>query len=521
MHTRVSRPPASAQNGAPARAAPPPVAAAPAQRAGHALDKIALEEPARGERVPLVFEGAAIRPVGDVPVAPEGPPIQGVFVYLFIRDRISDVANTDDYYRGIGFVQAPSADGVPVWCRPGNQARVAELHAGGGASASVEAPAETPAPTASPSPALLLESASQIRAAAQSIGALVSATPAAAAPAHDAVPAPRVVPATRRVRIAALRVATHNHGWQAATSIDRRIELITDNLAAAQTQWGIAPNADALCVFVAPEYMFAAQSETTYFMSASDQQRVAAAMQRLASGLPPNVLFIPGTVGWSQSVAERAASLPPAVSAPAPSSSASSSSAPPSTSAPSALTRVIDDVKARHRALEQLAEGVSKTHGSDWDYEAREVVKSENPLAAFNEALIYFGGVATTALKVFESTEGALDKFKAADQTSTLFVHGVQPHADTYMDVRVTLEICSDFANGAAQAIGETPALQIVVASNYGGGGGEVVGTDLLLTDSTTTALTHGDDAAAGTTRQVTPGSMLTFYERVLPTTAG
>jgi hypothetical protein len=66
------------------------------------------------------------------------------------------------------------------------------------------------------------------------------------------------------------------------------------------------------------------------------------------------------------------------------------------------------------------------------------------------------------------------------------------------MDVRVSLEICSDYASDAAKALKMLPSLQLVLASNYGSAEGGLAGQHLLLADSVVTTsydVTQADDA--------------------------
>jgi hypothetical protein len=481
--------------------------------------------------------------------------LQRSFVYSLGHDAIGGSHNPDAYYERIGFQRVQSADGHWVWTDPRNVDLVATLtvpplvlaryaptapppEAGDGHGAAPGAPdpleAALPAPppeaveggAAAPNGAGPQEAVSlvpQLRAAAVELErvterlepVLASAQPEPQPPMPAASAAP-AKPKTRRVHMAALQVPTHDNAWQKSTPFDARLALVKRAAGAALELWrDVGP--EQLCVLAAPEYLFAEQSAETHFMSAEAALDVQAKLTALAETLPPNVLFVPGTIGWSEVVAKLPAAAESKAKAP--------SAAEPSDPAKEKLDGVVRDLEAAHGVCRKLIGEIgfqASGLGKEWRFESGQI--KEGPPGevrlVFNEALVFFDRAVMRYLKMFESVEGTTDR-RGADRR-TLFMHGDRPFSQVFMDMRVSLEICSDYANDAAKIaaaqIGRDPALQLVLGSDYRGVEGGRAGPQLLLADSGEAASLAGEEELEQRVVQIGPKATLHFSTNELPT---
>jgi hypothetical protein len=428
--------------------------------------------------------------------------LQRAYVYLHIQDTIGGSKNSDEYYEGLGFQKVRSLDGHWVWADPRNVDRVGELSVPpwvlqgyeptpppampGGAAA--DGPARSPSRSTAPAVALQAATA-QLERGADKLEPILRAAPATATGGSAAKPAAATKPGMRKVNMAALRVPTHSKPWQKRTPTAERLALLREAVQVALAKWTKVPP-DELCVLTAPEYLFALQSDESHFMSKKDYTELSKQLDEVAGALPKNVLFIPGTIGWSQLASE----LPAAAEAKSKAETASESSGGSAEQLADVL-RQLDEAHVACRSLSKTA--VSKELESEWRTEKEQAkgATAADVKLVYNTALVHFQGVAKRYDKMFESVEGALDRMS---DKQTLFMHGSAPFSDVFMDVRVSLEICSDYASDAAKALKMLPSLQLVLASNYGSAEGGLAGQHLLLADSVVTTsydVTQADDA--------------------------
>jgi hypothetical protein len=421
-----------------------------------------------------------------IPAAGPAAPVQGAFLYSFLRNQIEGSRQPDDYYESLpGFVRALSADGHWVWTDQRNVHLVSQSFVSPQIVANY-------APTAPPpgvdededqpdEEEMVEELDGIVHGLAEVADQVEALLPSAPLPLpsnnNNASASSASAPATRLVKMAVLQVPTHDKGWQAATSLVNRLGILETAVKAALEVWA-EESPGTLCVLTAPEYFFALQSDQSHFMAERDHGRLLAEVDRIASRLPANVLFIPGTIGWSQRVGDLA---PPQDSK---SESPSASEAP--NPAAEKLLQLTEQLQKRHQEItavygEDFTEGLA----SEWEFEADQAAKfppAEVNLV-FNSAYVFFQNTMARYDKIFESTvRGASDRL---GDKGSLFMHGTEAFSNVYMGVRVSLEICSDYASEASKALAAAPALQIVTASYFGGGGGLIRGQHVLMADST------------------------------------
>lgn len=477
------------------------------------LEREAETMGAKARTLPSLSPGESAPVVRKAPSPEAGAPVQGVFVFSFLRGAIEGSSQPDSHYEGLGFERALSADGHWVWCDPRNADFVSQSFVSPQVVANY--PPTAPPPQEEQDMPDELEAVDQLVQVVEELDheadrieeALV--LPSAPLP-SAAVPPP--VPATRTVRMAVLQVPTHDKRWQRETSLGDRLALLKLAVEAATKAWAEEPQ--SLCVLTAPEYFFALQSDQSHFMDEREHERLLAAVGEIAAGLPDNVLFVPGTIGWSQRVGDLADRED---SKEAQDSSSSSSASP----AAAKLRELREGLNKRHEEIAAIADQYTVEElREEWALEDSQV-ESASPAevrAVFNTAYVFFQRTMARYDKIVESTS-ASSRDRMSDRAS-LFMHGTRPFSNVYMNVRVSLEICSDHAAEVSRALAQDPALQIVTASYFGGGGGHVRGRHLLMADSTVPGSTdtQTQESAVSAVTNLAGGAKLIFSQRTLPT---
>lgn len=322
-----------------------------------------------------------------------GQVLQGAFVYSFIHNNITDSPKSDEYYENIGFIRVLNPGGGYVWADRRNVENVKDLLNAGG-------PADT-------------EQKSEIEA--------------------FTISAP-----------------THDKTWQSTISFESRLECIHEALDIIDS--GYDPS--RLYILSAPEYFFAAQSKDSHFMSKEEFNQISAGLQSIASSLPSNIVMVPGTIGYSETISGKE------------------------------LKKEVAQLREKHKDLLNYVDTykhasteeneaiykkayVEQDYKFDWDDEIEQIDDQESARKLFNKALVFYNNTMETYDKMFESVSGETDKSKG--DRKSVFTHGTKPFVREYNGVKVALQICSDYAYESLRGLAGEADIQLVPASNYGG----------------------------------------------------
>lgn len=335
--------------------------------------------------------------------------IQGVFVYSFLAHEIIDANKKDDkYYEDIGFIRVINPSGGFVWADRRNVEYAKKL---------LDYPPNTTNTEMS------------------------------------------------EVHTFTISAPTHDRNWQLSTGYDARINCITEALDIILTTY----DPSRLYILTAPEYFFAAQKTDSHFMDKDEFDCISGRLQSIASGLPSNLLMVPGTIGYSVVISEEE------------------------------LKSEVDQLKIKHEQLlnyvssykvveknkDNLSlydrKSVEKEYESYWSYEIKYLGKA-SAKKLFNRALVFYNQTMETYEKMFESVEGETDKGK--DVNGTIFEHGTAPFIREYNGIKVALQVCSDYAYESLRGLEVEPDIQLVPASNYGPTEGFQQAKALLKADS-------------------------------------
>ena len=341
--------------------------------------------------------------------------IQGVFVYSFPSHSIINTDKDDKYYEGINFIRVINPFGGFVWADRRNVEYVKEL-----------------------------------------LGH------------HPSM----VDPEMTEIEAFTIQAPTHDKDWQYANRYDDRLACISEALDIIDS--GYDPS--KLYILSAPEYFLAAQNKSSHFMDKEDFEYVSAQLQSIASSLPPNLLMVPGTIGYSEIISgedleEEVENLK---------------------AKHTQLLKYVSSYKAAEETDENRAlygvESVKDDYKFDWDIEIESVEGKAKAKKLFNRALIFYNQTMEVYDKMFESVNGERDRGKGDDET--LFEHGTKPFIGEYNGVKVALQICSDFAYESLRGLDTEPDIQLVPASNYGGAESFQQAKALLKADSKESSLT-------------------------------
>ncbi|VVU99202.1 hypothetical protein FVB9532_00454 [Mesonia oceanica] len=341
--------------------------------------------------------------------------IQGVFVYSFLSHRIKNSDKNDKYYEDIGFIRVINPLGGFVWADRRNVECVKEL--------------------LGYSPDITNNEMSEIRA--------------------FTISAP-----------------THDKGWQSKTQYNNRINCIREALKIIYSVY----DASKLYILTAPEYFFAAPSKDSHFMDKKEFDYISSQLQSIASSLPPNLVMVPGTIGYSEVITKE---------------ELESEVAKLQIKHDQLLNYVSSyrDVEKNEKNIALYTrEYVKKEYEFDWEYETKQLKDKSSTKKLFNRALVFYNQTMEVYDKMFESVSGERDRGKGDD--GKLFEHGTAPFVREYKGIKIALQVCSDYAYESLRGLDIKPDIQLVPASNYGGAESFQQAKTLLKADSKGSSVT-------------------------------
>lgn len=242
------------------------------------------------------------------------------------------------------------------------------------------------------------------------------------------------------IHIASVGAPTHKADLWEQFNYEEKLKMLTDAMDMAFVQWQEGYDEEATYIFTAPEYYFSGKD--THYLPSEQAQYIYEQLTAKLSMLPSNVLVIPGTIGWQESMEGQQ----------------------------------LDEYMQQHNTSKGTLMNDMNNHGLSYsektDYEyawGDEPQTSENPANIYhNTAYIYQGGQDVARYdKRYESMSDTAPDRSRQEKRDGFFHIGTETFETTVNDIPIRLEICSDNSGESIQESGYD-GVHILLAADFG-----------------------------------------------------